>query len=143
LIRGELSDEAWEIITRFLPPQRGGVGRPPSDHRPFVNGMLWVLRTGAPWRDLPVEYGKWNSIYQRFARWSKRGVWDAILEAVANAGRADHSHHSLDSTVIRAHQHAAGAKGGLRKRPSVGRVAASRQRSTSGVKRKACRSSSR
>lgn len=143
MIRGELSDEAWEIIIPFLPPQQGGVGRPPSDHRPFVNGMLWVLRTGAPWRDLPEECGKWNSVYQRFARWSKRGIWEAILEALANAGLADHSHHSLDSTVIRAHQHAAGAKGGLRKRPSVVRVAASRPRSTSGPKRTACRSSSR
>ena len=143
MIRGELSDEAWEIIIPFLPPQQGGVGRPPGDHRPFVNGMLWVLRTGAPWRDLPEEYGKWNSVYQRFARWSKRGIWDGILEALANAGLADHSHHSLDSTVIRAHQHAAGAKGGLRTRPSAVRVAASRPRSTSGPKRKACRSSSR
>jgi transposase len=142
LIRGGLSDEAWQIIIPFLPPQRGGVGRPPSDHRPVVNGMLWVLRTGAPWRDLPEEFGKWNSVYQRFARWSRRGVWDAILEALANAGLADHSHHSLDSTVIRAHQHAAGAKGGLRKRLSVVRVAASRQKSTSGPKRRGCRSSS-
>jgi transposase len=62
LIRGEPSDEAWQIIIPFLPPQRGGVGRPPSDHRPVVNGMLWVLRTGAPWRDLPEEFGKWNSV---------------------------------------------------------------------------------
>ncbi len=119
MIRGELSDEAWEIIMPLLPPQQGGVGRPPSDRRPFVNGMLWVLRTGAPVRDLPKECGKWNSVYQRFARWSKRGIRDAILEALASAGLADHSHHSLDSTVIRAHQHAAGAKGGLGKRPSA------------------------
>ena len=143
MIRGGLSDEAWEIITPLLPPQEGGVGRPPSDHRPFVNGILGVLRPGAPWRDLPVEYGKWNSVYQRFARWSKRGIWDAILDALVNAGLADHSHHSLDSTVIRAHQHAAGAKGGLRKRPSAVRAAASRQKSISGLKRRACRSSSR
>lgn len=141
--RGDLSDEAWDIIRPLLPPQEGGVGRPPGDHRPFVNGMLWILRTGSPWRDLPEAYGKWNSVYQRFLRWSKRGIWDAVLEALANAGLGDHSHHSLDSTVIRAHQHAAGAKGGLRKRPSVGRVAASRPRFTSAPTRKVCRSSSR
>jgi transposase len=143
LIRGELSDEAWNIITPLLPPQEGGVGRPPSDHRRFVNGVLWILRTGAPWRDLPAEYGKWNSVYRRFARWGKRGIWDAILDALATAGLADHSHHSLDSTVIRAHQHAAGAKGGLRRRPSAGRVAAFRPRSTCASKPTACRSSSR
>lgn len=143
MIRGELSDEAWEIIRPLLPLQEGGVGRPPGDHRRFVNGMLWVLRTGAPWRDLPAEYGNWNSVYQRFRRWGKRGIWEALLEALANAGLANHAHHSLDSTVIRAHQHAAGAKGGLRKRPSAARVAASRPRFTSGLKRMVCRSSSR
>jgi transposase len=143
LIRGDLSDEAWDIITPLLPPQAGGVGRRPGDHRPFVNGMLWVLRTGAPWRDLPGEYGKWNSVYQRFARWSKRGIWDGVMDALANAGLADHVHHSLDSTVIRAHQHAAGAKGGIGARPSAGRVAVSRPRSTSAPTRRVCRSSSR
>jgi transposase len=81
-----------------------------------VNGILWVLRTGAPWRDLPERYGSWSTVYSRFQRWRKAGTWDAIFAAVQQeadaAGELDWEIHYVDGTVVRAHQHAAGAKGG-------------------------------
>lgn len=89
-------------------------------HRRVVNGILWVNRTGAPWRDLPERYGKWETVASRFYRWRKAGVWDEVLatlqqQADANA-EIDWYVHYVDSTVARAHQHAAGAKGGSKVR---------------------------
>lgn len=76
----------------------------------MVNAMLWVLRTGSPWRDLPSHYGSWKSCYTRFRRWAQRGHWSAIVSILAQAH--DHEGYLIDATVVRAHQHAAGAKGG-------------------------------
>jgi transposase len=116
--RGELSDEQWEKLAPLLPPQKPHVGRPAHDHRLMVNGMLWILRTGAPWRDLPERYGPWRTVASRFYRWVKAGVWKHVLQALQQqsdmAGQIDWETHSVDSTVIRAHQHAAGAKGGIK-----------------------------
>ena len=116
--RGELTDEQWEKLAPLLPPQRPEVGRPAQDHRLILNAILWIVRTGAPWRDLPERYGSWNTVASRFYRWVKAGVWQRVLEALqqqADAeGRIDWEKHSVDSTIIRAHQHAAGAKGGIK-----------------------------
>ncbi len=112
--RHELSDEQWERLKPLLPPQKAGTGRPANDHRMMVNGMVWIARTGAPWRDLPERYGKWPSVYSRFQRWRKAGIWDRVWSELQRqddaAGKVDWEIHFVDGTVVRAHQHAAGAK---------------------------------
>src|SRR5918993_926273 len=112
--RHELTETQWTKIQPLLPPERPAVGRPNSDHRPVLNGILWRLKTGAPWRDLPERYGKWETVYSRFRRWQQAGVWDRILATLqqqADAdGQVDWLLHFVDGTVVRAHQHAAGAK---------------------------------
>ena len=105
----------------------------------MVNGMLWILRTGAPWRDLPARYGPWQTVASRFYRWRRAGVWDRLLAAVQqhadSAGCLDWAVHYVDGTVVRAHQHAAGAKGGVpRLKPSATARAGSAPRSMSGPK---------
>jgi transposase len=134
----DLTDAQWEKLRPLLPPQKPRTGRPARDHRTVLNGILWVLRTGSPWRALPERYGSWKTVSSRFYRWTRDGVWSRALSALqrwADAeGRLDWSLHFVDSTVVRAHQHAAGAKGGTqRRRPSGGAAAASRRRSTSGA----------
>lgn len=114
--RGDLTDEQWERLQPLLPPRKG-TGRPPADHRRTINGILWVLRTGAPWRDLPERYGPWSTVASRFYRWRKAGVWDRVFAAVQEqadaVGQVNWEVHYVDSTIVRAHQHAAGAKGGI------------------------------
>jgi transposase len=118
--RGNLTESEWARLEPLLPPQKPKVGRPAKDHRRVLNGIFWILRTGAPWRDLPARYGKWTTVASRFYRWRIAGVWDRVLttlqvEADAD-GKLDWSKHYVDATIVRAHQHAAGAKGGTRKR---------------------------
>jgi len=109
--RYEIKDEEWERVKDLLPPERTGKpGRPSSDNRKALNGILWVGRSGAPWRDLPERYGSWSSLYDRFARWSDAGVMEKIFELLSVD--ADMQDLSIDSTSIKAHQHAAGAKKG-------------------------------
>lgn len=112
--RHELTDEQWERLKGLLPPQKPSTGRPAHDHRMMVNGMLWVARTGAPWRDLPERYGKWTSVYSRFQRWRKAGVWTRMLSELQaqddQRGELDWDIHFVDGSVVRVHQHAAGAK---------------------------------
>ena len=119
----ELSDDQWAALAPHLPPQRAATGRPAKDHRTVVEGILWRLRTGAPWRDLPERYGPWQSAYTRFRRWQRAGVWDRALAALQAAaderGELDWGLHFLDGTTIRAHPHAAGAKKGAATRPSA------------------------
>jgi transposase len=113
--RKYLTDEQWEHLALYLPAQKK-MGRPPHDHRQIISGILWILRTGAPWRDLPECYGPWETVYSRFYRWRQQGVWDSLFAAVqreANvSGRLDWGTHYVDGTIVRAHQHAAGAKKG-------------------------------
>jgi len=116
LIRRELTDRQWQRIEKLVPGKKGDRGRTGEDNRLFVDGVLWILRTGAPWRDLPEESGKWNSVYVRFLRWARNGIWESIFKALA--GEPDFEHIMIDATIVRAHQHAAGAKGGLKIRPS-------------------------
>ena len=139
MIRGDLTDSEWHILNPLL-PDRGDRGPPISDKRRMVNGILWVLRTGAPWRDMPERYGNWNSVFVRFTRWSKIGVWDAAFETLASLGPPGDKEHAIDSTIVRAHQHAAGVKGGIKiGKRSVARAAASRRKSTSARTPKATR----
>jgi transposase len=135
--RDELSDEQWERLQPLLPPQKPRTGRPAEDHRRILSGILWIHRTGAPWRDLPSEYGPWQTVATRFYRWVNAGVWDRILATLQQqgdaAGKLDWSQHYVDGTVVRAHQHAAGArraKGGKNSKRSDAAKAASAPKST-------------
>jgi transposase len=116
LSRGDLTEVEWRILRVLLSverkPGKRGRGRPPEDNRNIINGILWRLRTGAPWRDVPEKYGKWNSIYRRFRRWSACGVWESVAIALAET-MAESGHYDIDSTTVRAHVSAAGGKGGF------------------------------
>jgi transposase len=132
--RHELTDEQWERLAPLLPPTKPATGRPNHDHRRILNGILWRLTTGVPWRDLPERYGPWKTVYSRYRRWQQGGIWDRILSALqaqADAeGRVDWDLHFVDGTVVRAHPHAAGAKGGATRRWATA-AADSAPRSTS------------
>ena len=105
--RYALRDDQWNRINGILPGREGHVGATAKDNRLFVEAVLWVARTGSPWRDLPTEFGSWNSVYVRFARWSDKKVWQSVFAVLRED--ADFEEVFLDSTVVRAHQHAAGA----------------------------------
>ena len=118
-----LSDEMWARVAPQIIGDERTRGTSGRDNRMFVEGVLWIVRTGAPWRDLPEVFGEWNSVFRRFSRWSQKGVWHRIFEAMSDD--ADFEYLIVDSTIIRAHQHAAGAKkGGLKIRPLGARAAA-------------------
>jgi transposase len=119
--RGELTDTAWAVIAPRL-PAGGGRGTPWADHRQVINGILWKLRTGSPWRDLPERYPPWQTCHARLGRWHRDGTWDRLLthaQTKSDAVGEVEWEVSVDSTVVRAHQHAAGApkKGAVRTRP--------------------------
>ena len=139
--RGDLTEAEWRLLKELLPSERGRKNRPASDNRPIVNGILWRIRTGAPWRDVPEKYGKWITLYQRFRRWSQAGLWEAAATALAQA-MADNSRHSIDSTTVRGHVSAAGAKGGLKNRLLAARGAGSPVKFIVSVMPTASRSSS-
>mgnify|MGYP002384046928 CR=1 FL=1 len=113
--RYELSDRQWAKIAPLLPGKAGDPGRTGADNRLFVNGYLWVLRSGAHWCDLPERYGRWKSVHRRFSRWCHAGVWERVFAALT-ADR-DNQYLMLDSTIVRAHQQAASGKGGPRITP--------------------------
>ena len=138
-----LSDEAWELIGSLLPPERGRGCRPAGDNRPFFEGMMWMARTGSQWRQLPDEYGKWNSVFRRYRRWVESGVFDAMLETLAELAGRDRTADMIDSTIVRAHHCAVGIKKGLgRPRRSAARVVASPPSSTPDATAKAVHSAS-
>ena len=115
--RDELTGEEFALIEPLLPPERSGKrGCPYKSHRRVLSGIFWVLRTGAPWRDVPERYGPWSSVYDRFRRWRNDGTWQRLLDAfqawARKLGRVDFEFCSIDSSVVRAHKHAAGAKKG-------------------------------
>jgi len=119
-MRRLLSNAQWARIERLLPGKATDVGRTAADNRLFVEAVLWVARTGAPWRDLPEHFGLWNSVYVRFARWSKSGVWQCVFMELSKD--SDFRQVYLDSTIVRAHQHAAGAVKKTVHKPLVARV---------------------
>lgn len=108
--RHRLRDEQWQVIKDVLPGKEGDKGRHATDNRKFIEAVMWVAKTGAPWRDLPAEYGKWATVYKRFIRWARNGVWQMIFNSFSV--NQDNEWLMIDSTIVRAHQHSAGAKGG-------------------------------
>lgn len=108
--RYELSDEQWEYIKNLLPGKVSDPGRTARSNRNFVNGVLWVLRSGARWSDLPERYGKWKTVHKRFTRWAKSGVWEKVFESLLDD--RDNDYMMLDSSLVKAHQQAATGKGG-------------------------------
>jgi transposase len=109
--RHELTDAQWQQIAAYLPGKEGDPGRTGGNNRQFINAVIWLAKTGAPWRDLPERFGKWNSVFQRYNRWCKSGVWQRVFETL-NID-PDVEHLLLDSTTVRAHQRAAAGKGGV------------------------------
>jgi len=107
-----LNDAQYKKMVPLLPGKSGDSGRTAADNRLFVEAVLWIVRTGAPWRDLPVCFGRWNSAFRRFRRWSRKGVFEKIFNALS--GDPDFEYAIVDGTIVRVHQHGAGAKGGLK-----------------------------
>ena len=139
MARNLMSDEEWEFFAEFVQAIRGPAGWRARDHRRIMDGIFWVARIGASWRDLPEEFGKWGSVYRQFRRWTLAGLWELILDTLNESGAAPDTLQMVDSTIVRAHQCAAGAKGGLRKKILAVQKVASRPRSTSGPMATACR----
>jgi transposase len=109
--RHELTDEEWSRMEPLLPPRIGSRGRPQQlTDRQFINAIVFIAKTGVPWRDLPQRFGSWQTVYARFCRWNERGVFEAILKALSRD--ADNESSLVDSSAVRVHQHAAGGKGG-------------------------------
>jgi len=111
--RHEVTDEQWEVIQPILPKRTAKTGRPPSDPRLMLNGILWILRTGSPWRDLPERFGPWQTVYDHFAKWRALGAYDRILEALHIRldadGTIDWDLWCIDGSSVRASRAAAGA----------------------------------
>ena len=112
LRRHEISDSEWERIKDILPPENTGEGRPSKPNRVMLDGMLWLNKTGAPWRDLPERFGPWQTVYSRFRLWSQNDTFKDLLTRLS--GDADMQDLSIDSTSCKVHQRAAGAKKGLK-----------------------------
>jgi transposase len=114
MARGDLTDHEWEQIAPLLPRSEGKRGGQYRDHRQVINGILWITRTGAPWEDLPERYGPKSTCHDRLKRWEREGVWERVLQALQRradeAGELEWTLVCVDGTVVRAHQHAAGAR---------------------------------
>ena len=106
--RYELTDQQWHKIKDLLPGRTETVGATARDNRQFVNGVLWILRSGSPWRDLPERYGDWKNTHRRFSRWAAAQVWEKIFAVLIEDANNDSL--MIDSTIVRAHPHAAGSK---------------------------------
>jgi transposase len=96
-----MTDQEWEIFAPFLAPPSVQGGRPPSDHRRVLDGIFWIVRTGAPWRELPAEFGKWNSVWRQFRRWCRSGIWGLLVQALADGGGEVNLLQMMDSTIVR------------------------------------------
>ena len=105
-----LRDDQWARMAPLLPGKVGDPGRSAADNRLFLEAVLWIVRVGAPWRDLPEYFGHWNSVFQRFRRWVRSSVFDQIFEALSQD--ADFEYVIVDGTIVRVHQHGSGARGG-------------------------------
>jgi transposase len=121
LIRLTLSDAQWARVAPLVAGKEGDPGRSGDNNRMFVEGVLWIARTGAPWRDLPTPFGNWFSVWKRFRRWAEKGVFERIF--VALSGDPDFEYALIDGTIVKVHRHGTGARGGLKIRPSASRAA--------------------
>lgn len=110
-----VSDSAWVRLGPLLPGKKGDSGATGKDNRLFLEAVLWRVRTGSPWRDLPADFGNWNSVFRRFRRWAESGVFEKIFEEIR--GLTDFEYAMIDGTIVQAHQKASGAKGGLTIKP--------------------------
>jgi transposase len=122
LIRTVLTESQWQRIAPLLPGKKGDPGRSGDDNRRSLEGILWIVRTGAPWRDLPEDFGKWFTVWKRFRRWALNGVFEKVFKALS--GEPDMEYALIDGTIVKVHRHGTGAKGGLKIRLSADRVAA-------------------
>ncbi len=111
-----ISDDVWDRIASHLPGKASDCGVTSADNRLFMESVLWRVRTGSPWRDLPVAFGNWNSAFRRFRRWAEKGVFEGLFEALSQ--QPDFEYALVDGTIVSVHQKASGAKGGLKIRPS-------------------------
>lgn len=109
--RHALSDRVWALLEPHLPGRKGSWGGVAKDNRLFINAVFWILRTGAPWRDLPPDLGDWKNVQRRFCRWRDKGIWEKLLEIVID--EPDYEWLMIDASHAKVHPHAAGAKGGL------------------------------
>jgi transposase len=116
-----IDDAVWQRIEGLLPGKTSDCGVTASDNRLFLEAVLWRVRTGSPWRDLPDAFGNWNSVFQRFRRWARKGVFDRLFEAASDD--PDFEYALIDGTITSVHKKASGARGGLAIRPSGGRRA--------------------
>jgi len=121
VIRDVLNDAQWERVAPLLPGKPGDPGRSGADNRLFVEAVLWIARTGSPWRDLHERFGRWNSVFRRFRRWAQKGVFESLFKGLSDD--PDFEYAIIDGTIVRVHQHGTGARGGLKIRPSADRVA--------------------
>ena len=108
--RHDISDSLWDLLAPYLPGQSGQWGGIAKDNRQFINAVFWILRTGAPWRDLPPDYGDWKNTHRRFCRWRDKGIWESLLEVLVND--PDYEWLMIDATHIKVHAHGTGAVGG-------------------------------
>ncbi|PHM22041.1 conserved hypothetical protein [Xenorhabdus innexi] len=108
--RHDISDHVWNLLEPHLPGRKGAWGRVADDNRLFINAVFWILRTGAPWRDLPTDYGDWKNTHRRFCRWRDKSIWEGLLEQLIT--EPDFEWLMIDASHIKVHPHAAGAKGG-------------------------------
>jgi transposase len=122
LNRDLLNDHQWNRIAPLLPGKPSDPGRSGENNRLFVEAVLWLVRSGAPWRDLPPHFGKWNSVWKRFRRWAANGVFEYIFSVLSDD--PDFEYALIDGTIVKVHRHGGGAKGGLSIRPSADRAAA-------------------
>ena len=117
-----ITDQVWDKVSPHLPGKVTDCGVTATDNRLFLEAVLWRVRTGSPWRDLPVTFGNWNSVFQRFRRWAKKGVFERLFEVLSQ--EPDFEYALIDGTIVSVHQKASGARGGLKIRPSADRAAA-------------------
>jgi len=137
-MRYDLTDFEWSVIEPLLPMDRRGPK--PKNNRQIINGMFYVLRAGSPWRDLPERYGPYTTVYNRFNRWRKAGIWDRLMDAIVKAH--DGKVQMIDSSIVRVHQHASGVKKRVEFVVWAEAVAASPRRSTRASMRRGARSAS-
>jgi len=108
--RHDISEHIWDLLMPHLPGQKGQWGGVARDNRLFINAVFWILRTGAPWRDLPPDYGDWKNVHRRFCRWRDKGVWERLLEILVN--EPDYEWLMIDASHVKVHAHGTGAVGG-------------------------------